>query len=131
MCIFIPWDASKVCNLFYNIEVATIECFCTEDVACFENQVMADDVINAHQPSIFRQMLAALHYNENSQRIQATKKDGSDRYSIKFPKNQKSNPVVREVKVDITYGKHWILTSVDCYFMFQDLMKISLICTAN
>jgi hypothetical protein len=48
--------------------------------------------------------LAALHYNENGDKQQATKKDGSLQWALARPKSQKGAGVV---KVKNTYGnKH-------------------------
>ncbi|ESP03492.1 hypothetical protein LOTGIDRAFT_137344, partial [Lottia gigantea] len=49
--------------------------------------------------------LAALHFNENSQRKQAVTKDGRARYKIVYPKFKKGDYSVRRILVDCTYGK--------------------------
>ncbi len=51
----------------------------------------------------FRVHLAALHFNENSNRDQATTKAGDPRYAISYPKFKKGLPTVRIIKVPITY----------------------------
>ncbi|KAL9961215.1 hypothetical protein ACROYT_G030118 [Oculina patagonica] len=51
-----------------------------------------------------RLLLAALHYNENSDRLQAVTVDGRPCYSIRFPKFKKGEYSVREVKTAATYG---------------------------
>lgn len=53
-----------------------------------------------------RLMLAALHFNENGMREQATTKEGKKRYDVVFPKFKKGGGyTVREVKVECTFGK--------------------------
>ena len=46
-----------------------------------------------------------LHFNENSDRAQATTKQGEDRYDVVFPKYKKGGYIVRKVTVDPTYCK--------------------------
>ena len=57
----------------------------------------------SYQGMMCRLLLAVLHYNENSQKMQAKTKDGMLRYEIKFPKFKKSSFSVRKVKCDSTY----------------------------
>lgn len=52
-----------------------------------------------------RLMLAALHFNENGMREQATTKEGKKRYDVVFPKFKKRGYTIREVKVECTFGK--------------------------
>ena len=52
-----------------------------------------------------RLLLAALHYNENSDRPHATTADGKMVCCIKFPKYKKGGYIVRAKKVSPTYGK--------------------------
>ena len=52
-----------------------------------------------------RIQLAVLCFNENSNRAQATTKQGEARYDIIFPKYRKGGYVVRKVTEDATYGK--------------------------
>ena len=52
-----------------------------------------------------RLQLAALHFNENSQRVHAVTRQGDKRYDIIFPKYKKGGHVVRKVLVDATYSK--------------------------
>ncbi|XP_070550424.1 uncharacterized protein [Ptychodera flava] len=52
---------------------------------------------------ICRLYLAALHYNENSDRLQAVCQDGQPQYSIRYPKFKKGGHSVREVKTKPTY----------------------------
>ena len=53
-----------------------------------------------------RQQLAALHFNENSSRAQATTSQGEARYNIIFPKYKKGGYTVRKVTEDASYGKY-------------------------
>ena len=52
-----------------------------------------------------RLQLAALHFNENSQRAHAVTRQGDKCYDIIFPKYKKGGHVVRKVLVDATYSK--------------------------
>ena len=52
-----------------------------------------------------RLQLAALHFNENSGREQATTQHREERYDILFPKFKKGGYIVRKVTVDPTYGE--------------------------
>lgn len=49
--------------------------------------------------------LAALHYNENSEKVQAATREGNLQYSIVFPKQKKGEFTVKKVKTQSTYGK--------------------------
>ncbi|XP_053379976.1 uncharacterized protein LOC123526224 [Mercenaria mercenaria] len=49
-----------------------------------------------------RLCLAALHFNENANRAQATKKDGTPQYSVLFQRGRETG-VAKEVKVEMTY----------------------------
>jgi len=51
-----------------------------------------------------RLMLAALHYNENSDRKQAQNKDGTGRYAIRFPKYRKGSYTLQVVKEAATFS---------------------------
>ena len=53
---------------------------------------------------IYRLLLAALHYNENSDRLLAVTKDGRPCYTIRFPKFKKGEYSVRKEKTAATYG---------------------------
>lgn len=55
---------------------------------------------------VFRVQLAALHFNENSNRAQATTQQGEERYDVVFPKYKKGGYVVRKITVDPTYCKY-------------------------
>ena len=50
--------------------------------------------------------LAAMHYNENSTRTQATTAEGEEQYSIHFPKSREGKATVRVLKTAPTYSKH-------------------------
>lgn len=52
-----------------------------------------------------RLRLAALHFNENSNNLQARTKDGKARYSISFPKNKHGEHVVKKIATQSTYSK--------------------------
>ena len=47
-----------------------------------------------------------LHYNENSERLQAVTKEGKPCYSIRFPKHKKGEYSVRKEKTAATYGNY-------------------------
>ena len=47
-----------------------------------------------------------MHYNENGMRDQALTKDGDKRYNVVYPKYKAGESILREVKVDCTFGKH-------------------------
>lgn len=62
-----------------------------------------------------RLFLSALHYNENSGRLQAVKKDGKLRYSLSQPKGWTEGAhgfVIRPVKTAPTYGKSFRYVTV-------------------
>ena len=69
---------------------------------------------------LYRMILAALHFNENSQRKQATTAEGKAKYNIPFSKAS-GQFVVKKVKTAPTYGKktNFYYTSTDlldkCY----------------
>ena len=48
--------------------------------------------------------LAALHFNENSNRKQALTKEGEEQYDIVFPKYKKGGYIVQKVVEKPTYG---------------------------
>lgn len=50
--------------------------------------------------------IAALHYNENSNKIQAKTKDGKPRYNIYFPKAKKGEYSVKPIMQASTFGKY-------------------------
>jgi hypothetical protein len=51
-----------------------------------------------------RYCLAALHFNENSNRMQAVTHDGQPRFRIQFPKSKKGEHTLRMEKTAPTYG---------------------------
>uniref|UniRef100_A0A1X7TXK2 Mutator-like transposase domain-containing protein n=1 Tax=Amphimedon queenslandica TaxID=400682 RepID=A0A1X7TXK2_AMPQE len=50
-----------------------------------------------------RLRLAALHYNENSARLQSKTKSGENRFSISYPKYKKGGYIVRKIMDNPTY----------------------------
>ena len=54
--------------------------------------------------AVNRLLLAALHYNHNNCRDQATTKSGKERYSVMFPKYKKGGHIARKIKIGCTYG---------------------------
>ena len=50
-------------------------------------------------------LLAALHFNENSNKPQSTTQDGEARYQIAFPKYKKGGFIVRPLKEKRTFSK--------------------------
>lgn len=68
----------------------------------------------------FRLQLAALHFNENSSRSQATTNEGKERFAMRFPKFKKGQATVSKVLTDATYGKYFFLQlqplAVKCNF---------------
>ncbi len=51
-----------------------------------------------------RTFLAALHWNENGNRPQAVKKDGTGQYKVAYPKPKEGDFVVKKVLTECTYG---------------------------
>ena len=62
----------------------------------------------------FRLKLAALHFNENSNREQALTIKGEERYDIVFPKYKYGGYIVRKVLKDPTYGNCGTYTTSRC-----------------
>ena len=56
-------------------------------------------------PFVSRTFCSAMHYNENTQRNQATTQDGSLCYDVRYPKYKKGGHIVRKVLQNPTYGK--------------------------
>ena len=52
-----------------------------------------------------RLQLAALHFNENTNRKQAVTKQGTKQYNVAFPKYKKGGYTIKKVLVNATYGK--------------------------
>lgn len=64
----------------------------------------------------FRTIIAALHFNENNNRLQASDQTGKERYSLVYRKSKKDYSI-QEVKVDCTFGKcSFTLTSSDFWY---------------
>ena len=57
------------------------------------------------QPLHFRTAIAAMHFNENVNREQATTSEGDLRYAVGFTKAKKGTPSVKGVKPAATFGK--------------------------
>lgn len=53
----------------------------------------------------FRLQIAGMHYNENSDREQATDKEGKLRFDVLFPKYKKGQHIVRKVMTEPTFSK--------------------------
>ena len=51
-----------------------------------------------------RTYLAAMHHNENANRMQAITRDGRPQYRISFPKFKAGGHTVHIVKTDPTHG---------------------------
>lgn len=73
----------------------------------------------------FRLLLAALHFNENSNRAQAQTLRGEKRFKICFPKYKQGGYAVRQVKVDQTFSElqHFTTPSnsiYTCMFTYFD-----------
>ena len=51
--------------------------------------------------------MAAFHYNENSERLQAVTKEGKPCYSIRFPNHKKGEYSVRKEKIAATCGHYY------------------------
>ncbi len=51
-------------------------------------------------------MLAALHFNENSERPQKLTKQGELVYTIAYPKAKYGEHTVRKILQDATYGEY-------------------------
>jgi solute carrier family 8 (sodium/calcium exchanger) len=51
-------------------------------------------------------LLAALHYNENSNRCHAITADGDKRYKVVYPKFKQGGYSVRPIQVDPTFSKY-------------------------
>lgn len=53
---------------------------------------------------LYRSLLAALHFNANADRVQATTAAGSARFAVAHPKARKGESCVRIVKSNPNYG---------------------------
>ena len=70
---------------------------------------------------LFRLQIAILHFNENSDREQATLQDGTERFNIAFPKYKKGEHTVKKILVKCTYGELWMKKSSKLKFTFFSL----------
>ena len=52
----------------------------------------------------FRTILAAMHFNENSEKRQIVNKSGESRWQVSYPKYKKDGGVVKPAKAKYTYG---------------------------
>ena len=97
-CLFVWWivlQVSKILSLiFWNVNL----CWCVWHALDELHVLYMSNISN------FRLLLAALHYNENSDREQATTSDGVPRFSLRFPKFKKGGYSVRMEKTAATYG---------------------------
>ncbi len=57
--------------------------------------------------------MAALHFNENSNREQAKTKEGNECYDVVYPKYKKGGHTVKKVTVKQTYGKGAFTKEID------------------
>ena len=56
---------------------------------------------------ICRIYIAALHFNENGSRQQATTREGEAKWKMSYPKAKKGKEcVVKPQKIEATFGKH-------------------------
>jgi hypothetical protein len=70
-------------------------------------------LVFSYHGMIARLLLAALHYNENAQRKQATTRDRILRFAIKYPKYKKGGYSVRVVRRESTFDyAHKLLVAV-------------------
>ena len=61
---------------------------------------------------LFRLTLSALHFNENSSRVQATTASGEERFEVLYPKYKKGSHIVRKILAAPTYS---MLPLLFCY----------------
>lgn len=54
--------------------------------------------------SVYRHILASLHFNENVNREKQTNKNGDKYYKVSYPKFKLGEEVVRDVPCPPTYG---------------------------
>jgi len=68
------------------------------------NQFAPKSAAYSYTGLMVRHMLAAMHYNENSDRNQACTAEGKPRFVLKFPKYKKGSYVVQSVKETPTHN---------------------------
>lgn len=76
---------------------------------------------------IFRLMVAALHFNENTSRVQAATKEGSMQYKISLPKFKHGEYSVRKKMVDSTYGNYNVPSLFDPIYQIECLNLYNII----
>ena len=78
---------------------------------------------------LYRLLLAALHYNENSNRRHA---DGDQRYKVVYPKFKQGGYSVRPIQVDPTFSKYpesnIFLEKINIYNMHMALLSSYRVC---
>ena len=68
-------------------------------------------------------MLAAMPYNENAGRPQATTKDGSLRHSIFYPKFKNGQHVVKTISIPMIFGK-WSKTMTSMFYNLEYMLLL-------
>lgn len=76
----------------------------------------------------FRLILAGLHFNENSDRLQAVCKDGRPQFALRFPKAKKGDHSIYVVKAKPTFSQYYHLQKL-CAFV--NLCKTFIPCRSN
>lgn len=66
-----------------------------------------------------RLLLAALHYNENSERGQSRNASGDLQFSIHYPRAKSGGFVVRPIKVKATQGKSFSLSIILTLMLYR------------
>lgn len=74
---------------------------------CSAGIVLAMYTAISYYYSVPRLQLAALHFNENSNRKQTVTKKGEEQYEIIFPKFKRGGYTVRKVLEDPTFGNFY------------------------
>ena len=65
-----------------------------------------------------RILISALHFNENSNRPQATNQNGDSRWAVSYPKARRGEAVVKQVKVALTYS--YVSSLLEAVFSIRD-----------
>ncbi|KAK3098621.1 hypothetical protein FSP39_021291 [Pinctada imbricata] len=68
-----------------------------------------------------RLFLAALHFNENSDREQRLTKDGRLQYDVSYPKGRDHDGISKEIKKPMTYGQYFHLLLSQGFFFSKNL----------